>query len=91
MATGTSNRINITALGAAVALAATAALAGCSVQRPGAGADHSLDAVERNRAAMGIPADTSYDSAEHKRLTFGQQVDTSYDAVERLRAEGIGE
>ncbi len=91
MATGTTNRINITALGTAVVLAAAAALAGCSVQRPGAGADHSLDAVERNRAAMGIPADTSYATAEHTRLTFGQQPDTSYDAVERLRVGGIGQ
>ena len=90
MARGTSDRINITALGAMVALAAVTALAGCSVARPGAGADHSLDTVERSRAAMGIAADTSYDVAEYKRLTFGQQLDTSYDAVERLRAGGIG-
>ena len=70
-----------------VGLAALMALAGCSVERPGAGADHSLDAVERQRAAMGVaPADTSYEQAERNRLTVGEHLDTSYDDVERLRA-----
>ena len=74
-----------------MALAAVIALAGCSVQRPGAAQDHSLDAVERNRAAMGVaPADTGYDQVERNRLAFGGSVDTSYDDVERLRAGGIG-
>ncbi len=70
-----------------VGLAALMTIAGCSVERPGAGADHSLDAVERQRAAMGVaPADTSYEQAERNRLTVGGGVDTSYDDVERLRA-----
>ena len=71
----------------ALGLAALTALAGCSVERTGAAADHSLDAVERQRAAMGVaPADTSYEQAERNRLTVGGPVDTSYDDVERLRA-----
>lgn len=74
-------------LSAVLALAAVTALAGCSVERPGAAEDHSLDTIERNRAAMGVaPADTSYEQAERNRLTVGGQVDTSYDDVERLRA-----
>ena len=67
------------------------ALAACSVQRPGAAEDHSLDAVEQNRAAMGVaPADSSYDQAERNRLTVGTAIDTSYNDIERLRAGRVG-
>jgi predicted aconitase len=91
MATGETNRNKTAAFGAAMALATAIALAGCSVQRPGAAQDHSLDSVERNRAAMGVAlADTSYDKVESNRLTFGSPPDTSYDDVERLRAGRTG-
>jgi hypothetical protein len=87
MATGKTNGIRSVAFGAALALVTVTALAGCSVERPGAAEDHSLDAVEANRAAMGVaPADTSYEQAEHNRLSVGSAVDTSYDDIERLRA-----
>jgi len=80
-----------TALGTALLLTTVTALAACSVQRPGAAEDHSLDTVERNRAAMGVaPADTSYDQAERIRLGFGGSDDTSYDDIERLRATRVG-
>ena len=91
MATGKTNAIGTSALRAAAALVALMALAGCSVQRPGAAQDHSFDSVERNRAAMGVaPADTSYDQAERNRLTLGTSVDSSYDDIERLRAGRVG-
>ncbi len=80
-----------TALAAVLVLSSWSALAACSVQRPGAAEDHSLDTVEQNRAAMGVPpADTSYDQAERNRLTVGTHVDTSYDDVERSRAGRVG-
>ena len=61
-----------TALAAVLVLSTMTALAACSVQRPGAAEDHSLDTVEQNRAAMGVaPADSSYDQAERNRLTVG--------------------
>jgi hypothetical protein len=91
MATNKSSGTRTTALGAAMVLATVTALAACSVQRPGAAEDHSLDTVERNRAAMGVaPADTSYEQAERNRLTVGTQVDTSYDDIEGLRAGRVG-
>jgi hypothetical protein len=91
MATGKTNGIGTSALGATMALVTLMALAGCSVQRPGAAQDHSLETVERNRAAMGVaPADTSYEQAEHNRLTLGTWVDTSYADIERLRAGRVG-
>ena len=91
MATSKTNRIGTSAGFGVAALMALMALAGCSVQRPGAAQDHSFDSVERNRAAMGVsPADTSYDQAEHNRLTVGTSVDTSYDSIERLRAGRLG-
>ena len=91
MATGETNRSKAATFGAAMGLAAAIALAGCSVQRPGAAQDHSLDSVERNRAAMGVALeDTSYDTVERNRLTFSSPLDTSYDDVERLRAGGTG-
>jgi hypothetical protein len=87
MATRKTNGIGKSAGFGVTALMALMALAGCSIQRPGVGQDHSFDAVERNRAAMGVtPADTSYDQAEHNRLTVGTSVDTSYDLIEQLRA-----
>ena len=80
-----------TAVAAALMLATVTALAACSVQRPGAAEDHSLDTVERSRAAMGVaPADTSYEQAERNRLTVGTEVDTSYDDIEGLRAGRVG-
>lgn len=92
MATGKANGIKTAALGMTLALGTVAVLAGCSVQRPGAAEDHSLDTVERNRAAMGVAAaDTTYDQAERNRLSFGDQPDSSYDDVERLRAGLIGD
>jgi hypothetical protein len=85
MTTGKGNAFARFALGAGTALIAVAAMAGCSVQRPGAAADHSLDAIERQRAAMRVaPADTSYEQAERNRLTFGSPGDTRYDDLERL-------
>ena len=91
MATGKKDTIGTTALRAAAVLVTLAALAGCSVQRPGSAQDHSFDSVERNRAAMGVaPADTSYDQAERNRLTVGTWIDASYDDVERLRAGRLG-
>ena len=91
MATSKTNGIGTAALGATAALLALMALAGCSVQRPAAAADHSLDTVERSRAAMGVaPADTSYEQAERNRLTVATWVDTSYDAIERMRAGLVG-
>jgi hypothetical protein len=91
MATGKTNGIGTSALRGTMALVTLMALGACSVQRPGAAQDHSLDTVERNRAAMGVtPADTSYERAEHNRLTVGTWVDTSYDDIERLRAGRVG-
>jgi hypothetical protein len=90
MATGTTipNAKRTSKLTLALGLAALTSLAGCSVERPGTGADHSLDAVERQRAAMGVaPVDTSYEQAERNRLTVRSGGDTSYDVVERMRAE----
>ncbi len=80
-----------TALVAVMVLSTMTALAACSVQRPGAAEDHSLDGVEHNRAAMGVaPADSSYEQAERNRLTVGTHVDTSYDDIERVRAGRVG-
>jgi hypothetical protein len=91
MATSKTNGIGTSASFGVTAVIALMALAGCSVQRPGVAHDHSFDAVERNRAAMGVaPADTSYAQAEHNRLTVGTSVDTSYDSVERMRAARVG-
>jgi hypothetical protein len=91
MATGKGNGISRFVLGAAATLIAVAAVAGCSVQRPGAVADHSLDAIERQRAAMGIPpADTSYEEAERNRLTFAGSTDTSYGDLERYHSRSRG-
>lgn len=91
MATGRANGIKGPALGVAMALATVTAIAGCSVQRSGAAEDHSLDTVERNRAALGVaPADTSYDQVERSRLGFSSPDDSSYDDVERLRAGFTG-
>jgi hypothetical protein len=91
MATGKTNGIGMSALRGAMVLVTLMAVAGCSVQRPGAAQDHSFDAVERTRAAMGVaPADTSYDQVEHNRLSVGTAVDTSYSDVERLRAGRLG-
>ena len=91
MATSKTNGIGKSASFGVTALITLMALAGCSVQRPGVAHDHSFDAVERSRAAMGVaPADTSYAQAEHNRLTVGTSVDTSYDSIERLRAGRVG-
>jgi hypothetical protein len=80
-----------TALAAVLVLSTVTALAACSVQRPGAAEDHSLDAVEQNRAAMGVVrADSSYEQAERNRLTVGTHADTSYDDIERSRAGRVG-
>jgi hypothetical protein len=79
------------ALAAVLVLSTLTALAACSVQRPGTAEDHSLDAVEQNRAAMGVaPADSSYEQAERNRMTVGTHVDTSYDDIERSRAGRVG-
>ena len=91
MAAGKWTGSTATALAAVLVVSTMTALAACSVQRPGAAEDHSLDAVEQNRAAMGVPpADSSYDQAERNRLTVGTHVDTSYDDIERLRSGRVG-
>ena len=92
MAARMSSGTRTTALGAAVVFSIATALAACTAQRPGAVADHSLDAVERTRAGLGVtPADTSYDQAERNRLTLGTRLDASYDAVERVRAGRVSQ